>query len=252
MGVLPLQGQRPLGLLAGLLICAGLGWWFLAWALADMSRPFAQLMMPMTAVWTGDNLVAAFIMWTVMMAAMMLPSSMPMILTFAKLDERNPTPGRCVVFTAAYLTLWTVFSVGAVLAQWALQAKGLTSPMMVSVSPWLSAALLVSAGVFQFTPFKQACLRRCRSPMGFLLTEWREGTLGAWRMGLRHGSYCLGCCWALMALLFVAGVMNLLWVGTLAIFVAAEKLLPWGHRLSHAAGVAMVVTGCCVALRVAV
>lgn len=184
MGALPLRGHHPHGLIARLPISAGFGWCFLVWAVADMSRPFAQLMMPMTAAWTVDNLAAAFIIWTVTMAAMMLLSSMPMpmpmIRTFAKLDKRSRTPGRHLVFMAAYMTLWTVLSVAAVLVQWALQAGGLTSPMMVSVSPWLSAALLVSAGAFQFAPLKHACLRRCRSPMGFLMTEWREGTEGAW------------------------------------------------------------------------
>ena len=165
--------------------------------------------MPMSD-WSTANWLAVFIMWAVMMAAMMLPTAMPMVTVFATLNRRRSEAARTVAFVAGYVALWTAFGAAATAAQWALQARGLLSPMIVSMSPALSAALLMIAGVFQFTPLKQACLRACRSPLGFLLTDWRDGLWGAARMGLRHGLYCLGCCWALMALLFVGGAMNLL------------------------------------------
>ena len=139
--------------------------------------------------------------------------------------------------------LWTAFAAGATAAQWTLQARDLLSPTIVSVSPVLSAALLVIAGAFQFTPVKRACLRACRSPLGFLLTEWRNGLGGAAQMGVRHGLYCLGCCWALMALLFVGGAMNLLWIAALTLLVAMEKLAPKGEILARVLGALMIVAG---------
>jgi len=139
--------------------------------------------------------------------------------------------------------LWTAFAAAATAAQWALQTSGLLSPMIVSMSPVLSGALLAIAGVFQFTPLKQACLRACRSPLGFLLTDWRDGLWGAARMGVRHGLYCLGCCWALMALLFVGGAMNLLWIAALTLLVAMEKIAPKGDILAKALGTLMIGVG---------
>jgi predicted metal-binding membrane protein len=131
----------------------------------------------------------------------------------------------------------------AVTAQWALQSFGLLSPMIVSTSAWLTGVLLLIAGVFQFTPLKHACLRACRSPLGFLMSEWREGLAGAWRMGMRHGLYCLGCCWALMALLFVGGVMNILWIAALAALVAIEKLAPKGEQVAQLLGFLLIGAG---------
>ena len=131
----------------------------------------------------------------------------------------------------------------AALAQWQLHEADLLSTAMVSASAWLGGALLLVAGVFQWTSLKQACLAKCRSPLSFLMTEWREGPTGAFVMGARHGAYCVACCWALMALLFVVGVMNLLWVSGLAVFVLAERVLPGGPAVSRAAGALLVVTG---------
>jgi len=122
--------------------------------------------------------------------------------------------------------------------------------MMVATSPLVSGGLLLAAGVFQWTPLKHACLRGCRSPLSFLMGEWREGTAGAFRMGLRHGAYCVGCCWALMALLFVVGVMNLVWIAVIAVFVMAEKVLPRGELLGHIGGVALVGTGIAVIAKI--
>jgi predicted metal-binding membrane protein len=182
-------------------------------------------------------------MWTVMMAAMMLPSATPMVLFFAALNRKRGEGARSLYFVAAYLALWTAFSAAATTAQWALQSFGLVSPMIVSTSAVLSGALLVIAGLFQFTPLKHACLRACRSPLGFLMSDWNDGLLGAWRMGIRHGLYCLGCCWALMALLFVGGVMNILWIAALAALVAVEKLAPRGEQVARVLGCFIIGAG---------
>ena len=144
---------------------------------------------------------------------------------------------------SGYLLVWAGFSVLATLAQWGLHRAALLSPMMGSTSPVLGGLLLLAAGLFQWTPLKYACLQHCRSPLSFLMTEWREGHRGALGMGLRHGSYCTGCCWLLMALLFVAGVMNVLWVATITAFVLIEKVAPRGDVVGRVAGVVLVIAG---------
>ena len=218
------------------------GWLVLYWGATHMGSPAAQLAMPM-ADWSATNWLAVFIMWVVMMAAMMLPTAMPMVSVFGTLNRRRGEAGRTAAFVAGYLALWTAFAAAATAAQWTLQTKGFLSPMIVSMSPVLSAALLVIAGLFQFTPLKHACLRACRAPLGFLLTDWRDGLWGAVRMGVRHGLYCLGCCWALMALLFVGGAMNLLWIVALTLVVATEKIAPKGEILARALGALMIGAG---------
>jgi len=147
------------------------------------------------------------------------------------------------VFLLGYLMVWAAFSVLATAAQWGLHDVSLLSPMMVSTSPVLGGVLLLVAGIYQWTPLKHACLRKCRSPLGFVLNEWREGRWGAFLMGLKHGSYCTGCCWSLMALLFVAGVMNLLCVAAIAGFILLETVTPAGHRVGQAAGVLLAGWG---------
>jgi predicted metal-binding membrane protein len=188
-----------------------------------------------------------FVMWTIMMVGMMVPSASPMIMAFFTLNERRRIAARPFVpvsiFISGYLAVWAAFSAVAAVAQWRLHEAALLSPAMRSISPVLSGAVLVSAGVFQWTPLKRICLAMCRSPLSFLMREWREGSAGAFVMGLRHGAYCVGCCWVLMALLFVAGVMNLLWVAVIALFVMAEKTLPKGELLAQLAGAALVIAG---------
>ncbi len=218
------------------------GWLLLLWGATNMQSPAAQLMMPISA-WSMANWLAVFTMWTVMMAAMMLPSAAPMVLCFAALNRRRSERARTLLFVAAYLALWTAFSGAAAATQWALQSIGWMSPMIVSMSSVLSGVLLLIAGIFQFSPLKHACLRACRSPLGFLINDWRDGLWGAWHMGIRHGLYCLGCCWALMALLFVGGVMNLLWIAALAGFVAIEKLAPKGEVVAQVLGGVMIGVG---------
>ncbi len=207
-----------------------------------MDSPAAQLTMPMSA-WSMANWLAVFTMWSIMMAAMMLPSATPMVLCFAALNRRRSEGGRTFVFAAAYLALWTAFGGAATAAQWALQSIGWVSPMIVSMSPILNGVLLLIAGVVQFSRLKRACLRACRSPLGFLISDWRDGLWGAWLMGIRHGLYCLGCCWALMALLFVGGAMNLLWIAALTGLVAIEKLAPKGEAVAQALGAVMIGAG---------
>jgi predicted metal-binding membrane protein len=235
-----LRAQASSGLIVWLPALAG--WLLLYWGATNMGSPAAQLTMPMSD-WSWANWLAVFIMWAVMMAAMMLPTTLPMVSVFGTLNKSRGEAGRTIAFVAGYVGLWTAFGATATAAQWTLQAKGLLSPMIVSMSPVLSAALLMIAGVFQFTPLKQVCLRACRSPLGFLLTDWRAGLWGAARMGVRHGLYCLGCCWALMALLFVGGVMNLLWIAALTLLVAIEKLAPKGELLARALGALMIGAG---------
>jgi predicted metal-binding membrane protein len=226
-----------------LLAIGGVGWIVLAWLAFDMSHPIARLTMPATLHWTAANAVAVTAMWATMMAAMMLPSALPVVRTFAVLCTRNGEPARWRSFIAAYMSVWLLFSLAATGAQWLLQALGWVDPMIVSTSVFLNAALLVSAGIYQLTPLKRACLAHCRSPLAFLLGEWRAGIRGGFVMGLRHGLLCLGCCWALMVLLFVGGVMNLAWVAALSIVVATEKLAPQGQRVAQVLGLALVVVG---------
>jgi len=219
------------------------GWALLAWLAFDMEHPLAMLTMPGSSDWSVANVVAVWAMWAVMMAAMMLPSALPMIVTFVQLSERAGAPARGHGFVAAYLLVWFGFSVAAVAAQWALQSLEWIDPMIVSTSAALNALLLLVAGVYQFSPLKRVCLGKCRTPMGFLLGEWREGTRGGFVMGLRHGLFCVGCCWALMALLFVGGVMNLAWIAALSIAVAIEKMVPGGERLAGLLGVVLIGAG---------
>jgi predicted metal-binding membrane protein len=202
--------------------------------------------------WTLTTFVLMAVMWWVMMVGMMVPSAAPMILLFATLTRKqvkDTNPGLGIaLFTSAYLLIWAAFSLGATLAQWALTQAALLSPMMVGTSRWLMIGLLLACGIYQLTPLKQACLGKCRSPLSFLMVKWRPGRLGALEMGLSHGAYCLGCCWLLMALLFIGGVMNLFWVALIAIVVLAEKVLPRGDLFGKAGGVVMIVLAAYMAL----
>jgi len=202
---------------------------------------------PDTSPWSASTLAPLFLMWTEMMVAMMIPSAAPMILTFAMVQRRRREQCRpfvpTAIFLLGYLIVWTGFSAVAAVAQWVLHARALLSPMMVSTSPLLGGALLIVAGVFQWTPLKQACLTHCRSPLSFLLTDWREGKWGALAMGLKHGAFCAGCCWFLMALLFVAGVMNLWWIALIAGLVLLEKVMPRGLLIGKLAGVVLAAWG---------
>jgi predicted metal-binding membrane protein len=197
--------------------------------------------------WSAATILPLFLMWAEMMVAMMIPSAAPMILTFAMVNRKRREQERPFVptglFLSGYLLVWTAFSLFAALAQWALHGAALLSLTMKSSSPVLGGSLLVLAGVFQWTPWKQACLSHCRSPLQFIMTDWREGPGGAVAMGIKHGAYCTGCCWMLMALLFVAGVMNMYWVAAITLLVILEKVAPHGWKLLHVAGVILVGWG---------
>jgi predicted metal-binding membrane protein len=210
--------------------------------------------MDMSAVqvgpWSVGDFAWMFSMWAIMMVGMMVPSAAPTTLVYAAVARKAEREGQVVAPTAAfvggYVAMWTLFSVAATGAQWALDQAALLSPMLVTNSPTIGALLLAGAGAYQLTPAKQACLRHCRSPAEFIATHWQRGSLGAFNMGLIHGAYCLGCCWALMGLLFFGGVMNLLWIAGITAFVLAEHVLPfavWGGRI---AGGAMIPLGVAV------
>ena len=236
--------------LSGLALITALAWAYVSSLASDMQNVemTPEMAMPqMQEAWEATNFALTFVMWAVMMVAMMTPSAAPMILMFAGINRRRqeqqvpyvPTS----VFLVGYLVVWAAFSILATAVQWGLHTASLLSPMMVSTTPVLGGILLLVAGIYQWTPLKHACLSKCRSPLGFVLNEWREGRWGAFLMGLKHGSYCTGCCWPLMALLFVAGVMNLLWVAAIAGFILLEKMAPAGKRMGQAAGVLMIAGG---------
>ncbi len=192
-------------------------------------------------------LALTFVMWTVMMAGMMLPSAAPAILLYGAMVRKNGALGRMLpavwIFAGGYLLVWTGFSVVATLLQALLERASLLTPAMTLASTVLSALALIAAGVYQLTPLKQACLGKCRNPLEFFITRWRAGPGGAFRMGLGHGAYCVGCCWALMLLLFVAGVMNLMWVALIAALVFVEKLFPGVRIVSRATSAALILAG---------
>ena len=237
-----LQRDRRL-VVSGLVGTAALAWayqLYMAWGMERMSPAMAAIMPNMQA-WRAWDLLLLFAMWVVMMVAMMVPSVAPTILVFAQINRKRreqhspfvPTG----VFLAGYLAAWAAFSLAATLAQWGLHRAALVSSAMVATSPALAGMLLITTGIFQWTPFKEACLARCRSPLGLILTHWRDGLLGAFRVGFLDGSYCIGCCALLMGLLFVNGVMNVWWMAVLTAFVLVEKLAPahlWTARVAGA------------------
>ncbi|MPZ74471.1 MAG: DUF2182 domain-containing protein [Nitriliruptorales bacterium] len=215
---------------------------------AGMSMPATSMGMASdmpSAVGTQFVLVAG--MWAVMMVGMMVPSATPMVVTYTDWTRRGPIRGSRVgavaSFLAGYVLVWLGFSLLAAILQVTLERAGLLTAMGATSRPALGGAVLVLAGLFQVTPWKESCLRRCRTPLGFLIAEWRDGATGAVVMGLRHGAYCLGCCWALMAVLFVVGTMHLVWMAAIAGFILAEKVVPRALRLHYAAAAVLVAWG---------
>ena len=207
----------------------------------------AHTAMTQAAVWTPGYATLMFFMWWVMMMAMMLPSASPVILLFAAVNRKQraldapyvPT----AVFAVGYIIVWGGFSLLAAGIQWGLESAGIFSAMMASTSALFGGIVLLAAGIYQLTPLKQACLRHCRSPVHYIADHWRPGSFGAMQMGIEHGVFCLGCCWTLMALLFVGGVMNLYWIAGLAVFVLLEKTIPAGHRLGAVTGIGLILWG---------
>ncbi len=239
-------------LLGGLFVISALAWAYTAHLAVgtsgeSMAAGAMEMSMPQTRAWGSGDLAFLFPMWAVMMTAMMLPSAAPMILLVAGVNRRRRRRAHpavpTAVFVLGYVLVWTVFAALSAGVQFLLHNAALLSPAMVSSSPSLAAGLLLAAGVYQWTPLKEACLHHCRSPIHFLSTHWREGAAGALRMGVMHGAYCVGCCWLLMALLFVAGVMNLVWVAAIAVFVLVEKVVPGGRWVGRVAGLTLLGWG---------
>jgi len=247
--------------IVALAVITALAWADLVWLAGDMAMggmdmtgyrmiPAGRgLMMPADAPWQPIEFGYVFVMWVVMMIGMMMPSAAPMILIYARVGRQAAVQGKPFAasgwFAGGYLAAWTVFSLVATSAQWALERAALLTPMMESASNKLGAAVLISAGVYQWAPLKDACLSHCRSPLLFIQRHggFHREPLGALTLGFRHGIYCIGCCWALMALLFVGGVMNLFWIATLAILVLLEKVVPFGRIFARAAGLAFIAGG---------
>lgn len=222
-----------------------LSWLYLVTGAGTMQEMGGMSMPMSTWPWTTTHAVLMFFMWLVMMTAMMLPSATPAILFYSFIHRQGSSRSATapLLFALGYLATWACFSVMAVLAQFLLEWVGLLTSMMEATSAFLSGVLLLSAGLYQLSPFKHACLRACRSPLDSLMLHWRAGRTGALTMGVRHGAYCAGCCWALMLLLFVGGVMNLAWITGIAVYVLVEKLMPAGRSIARAAGVALIAAG---------
>lgn len=234
--------------LTSLILVVGLAWLYL-WR--EASRMSATMPMNLAGgeapAWSVGAFVLTLLMWIVMMIGMMLPSAAPATLLYGRIAGGRSASGSVstsmLSFAGAYVVVWAVYSLAVSALQLELRSRGSLTTDMSSASVWLSSAVLIVAGVYQWTALKHACLARCRSPLGLFLMRWRAGRLGAFRMGLEHGIHCVGCCWALMLLLFVAGVMSLVWVAVIAGFVLVEKLLPHGRLVSRAAGAALVAAG---------
>jgi predicted metal-binding membrane protein len=230
-----LRHERAL-VAASVAVLAALGWWYIV-ARATIGGTAAMTAMQAETPPLG----ALVVMWWLMMVAMMLPSAAPAILLYSRVRDtriRDAAIARTWLFLAGYLAVWLLFSIAAAVAQ-----SMLTGPSMDLDNRFAEGAVLIAAGLYQLSPVKSACVRQCRSPSQFISRYWRPGWDGAVRLGLRHGAYCLGCCWMLMALLFVGGVMNLLWVVGLTILVAVEKLLPGGTWIAHIAGLVLIGWG---------
>jgi predicted metal-binding membrane protein len=238
--------RHPRAPLLALLVLFPLVCWLWIIVLArDMYGPMngASAWM-MTIVWDARHLALLWAMWAVMMAGMMLPSAAPVLLFYGAAARRNasaPGIGPIYAMAGGYLLAWTLFSVGATVLQRILATQLLLTPMM-ETGRSVGAVLLLIAGAYQLTPVKAGCLRTCQSPLGFLMRHWRKGTAGAFRMGVEHGIYCVGCCWALMLLLFAGGVMNLAVIAALTAFVAFEKLSPYGVQGARVSGALLLVT----------
>ncbi len=243
--------DRTLVVLSIFAMCV-LAWAYLIYLAAAMPSVASgmtsmNMAIPSDHNWALPDFAAMFLMWSVMMIAMMLPSATPMILLCEKINQKRESQARAreaiALFIGGYLLVWVGFSVLATMLNWALHTGGSLTTMMGRATPAPAGVALLGAGFYQWTSLKYACLTHCRSPVGFLMAHWRTGQWGTVRMGIHHGLYCLGCCWLLMALLFVLGVMNLLWIAALTVFVLAEKVIPGGHLLSRISGLFMITWG---------
>lgn len=253
-----IAGLAAMTLLSWAYIMAGAGTGMSVWGMTSASffpHRLAAMSMDGMAVqpgaWPLGYWILMLLMWWVMMIAMMTPSAAPMILLYARATRHAQAGERLpqgavptAAFAAGYLLAWLGFSLAATVLMWTLETAGFSSAVtMSSASALLSAAILIFAGLYQLSPLKHACLQRCRNPADFIARHWRPGVSGAVRMGVEHGFFCIGCCWVLMALLFVGGIMNVLWIGILALFVILEKIVPHGRRLAWIGGIFLLAWG---------
>lgn len=245
-----LRHDRAL-VLSGLGVVVVLAWLYL-WLGAGLGMEEMDMgggaIMLMAPEWSWSYAGIVFVMWVVMMMAMMLPSAAPTILLVSGVARRRSAGARhaplaAALFGLGYVALWGAFGLAATALQWALDRVGLLSDDMAVSAPYLAGLVLIAAGVYQWSGLKEACLAHCRSPLAFLLNHWRDGAWGAFTSGVGHGLFCLGCCWALMGLLFVGGLMNLAWIAGVAVLVLAEKTLPWGIATRRLAGALLVLWG---------
>lgn len=239
-------------------IIVALAWGYVLWLANDMDMGGMDMtgfrmipagigiMLPATEPWRAIEFAYVFLMWAVMMVGMMAPSAAPMILMYARVGRQGKVEGKPLVatgwFAAGYFLAWIGFSLAATLVQWVIERAALLNSQMASASNVLGGIVLIAAGVYQWSPLKDVCLAQCQSQLGFLMRHggFRGDLPGCLLLGFRHGAYCIGCCWVLMALLFVGGVMNVLWIALLALLVLLEKLTPFGRWVGRAAGVACV------------
>ena len=257
-----LRRERLL-VLTGLLLITALAWW---WVVIGSGTGMSASSMTtwrfppplhkgMVDNWSSGYALVMFFMWWIMMIAMMIPSATPMILLYGHAYRHEQRQGKLpagvvptFVFVLGYLLSWAAFSGVATGLQWGLERMGFIHQMMMwSINPIFTASLLIAAGLYQFTSLKTGCLEHCRSPAQFLAQHFKPGAVGAFRLGWKHGAYCLGCCWFLMALLFAGGIMNLVWIAGIAVYVLIEKVAPNGHLIARVAGAAMVLVGLWVA-----
>lgn len=252
---------------AALGVIAALAWTYVLWLAADMNMDGMQMggmsmsgsgmaptgimgmIAPAAAPWSAVEFAFMFVMWAVMMVGMMAPSAAPMILMYARVGRQGKIAGKPLAatgwFAAGYFLAWAGFSLAATVALWVLEREALLDARMASANILVGAIVLMAAGIYQWTPIKNACLAQCQTPLRFLMSHggFRGNVLGCLRLGLLHGTYCVGCCWILMALLFVVGVMNVLWIALLAVLVLLEKLTPWGRWVARISGAACIAAG---------
>jgi predicted metal-binding membrane protein len=251
---------------SALVVIAALSWAYVFWLAADMDMAGMNMsgfrmvpagvgmMAPAAAPWSAVEFALVFVMWAVMMVGMMAPSAAPMILLYARVGREGKIAGKPFAatgwFAVGYLLAWACFSLTATLVQWMLDREALLNARMASANVLLGAIVLIAAGVYQWTPLKNTCLVQCQSPFRFLMSHggFRNNVSGCVHLGFLHGLYCVGCCWILMALLFVVGVMNLLWIAALALLVLLEKLTPWGRWIARIAGAVCIAAGVWMAL----
>jgi predicted metal-binding membrane protein len=254
--------RRDRWVVAGALgIIVALAWGYLLWLADDMQMGGMDMtgfrmipagigiMLPANEPWRAIEFAYVFLMWAVMMVGMMTPSAAPMILMYARVGRQGKAEGKTFAatgwFAAGYFLAWTGFSLAATFFQWVIERAALLDSQMAIASNILGGIVLIAAGVYQWTPLKDVCLAQCQTPLQFLMRHggFRGDLRGCLLLGFRHGGYCIGCCWVLMALLFVGGVMNVLWIALLALLVLLEKLTPVGRLIARAAGLACVAAG---------